>query len=243
MRAVDAFLSGILDYAGLFPPAALDLDSALKAYREYREHPRAGLLARFVLPAHLLEASGLPDRLTVTIVGPPLPALPPSVESIETQTIFVAPTDVRVFYELDWRGNFEAGMTRLAGRAGAAVKLRMGGEAIPPPDAVTRFLKGAASHKLPIKFTAGLHSAFSHDGGYGFVNLFCAAFAAYTPSDPVASFLARPASDFRFDNDALQIAGHEFSADAIENLRRNWVISFGSCSFLEPVESLEHAGL
>ena len=46
-----AFLSGLVDYAGLFPPAALDLGPALDAYRTALDGPDAWMLSRFILPA------------------------------------------------------------------------------------------------------------------------------------------------------------------------------------------------
>lgn len=48
-------LTGILDYAGLFPPAKLPLDAALKSYARYRQDTDRWLLGRFVIPASRLE--------------------------------------------------------------------------------------------------------------------------------------------------------------------------------------------
>ncbi len=46
-----ALLGGALDYAGLFPPAGLPLDQAVRNYLRYRGEPESWLLGRFVLPA------------------------------------------------------------------------------------------------------------------------------------------------------------------------------------------------
>jgi hypothetical protein len=46
-----ALLSGLIDYAGLFPPAALPLDQAIGNYARYRTEPEAWMLGRFVCPA------------------------------------------------------------------------------------------------------------------------------------------------------------------------------------------------
>lgn len=46
-----ALLAGILDYAGLFPPAQLPLDQALRNYARYRQDADAWMLGRFVIPA------------------------------------------------------------------------------------------------------------------------------------------------------------------------------------------------
>src|SRR5260370_14371597 len=49
-----ALLAGIVDYAGLFPPAQLPLDQAIRDYARYRTEPEAWMLGRFVIPASQL---------------------------------------------------------------------------------------------------------------------------------------------------------------------------------------------
>jgi hypothetical protein len=46
-----AFLSGLIDYAGLFPPAALDVPAAVAEYARHRAEPEAWMLGRFIVPA------------------------------------------------------------------------------------------------------------------------------------------------------------------------------------------------
>ncbi len=46
-----ALLDGLVDYAGLFPPAALSMDEAAAEYARGRRSPEAFMLGRFVLPA------------------------------------------------------------------------------------------------------------------------------------------------------------------------------------------------
>ncbi|MDB5103681.1 MAG: hypothetical protein JWP91_1370 [Fibrobacteres bacterium] len=48
-------LEGLVDYAGLFPPASLDMASAVRNYRDYSRGPQAPWLGRFVLPVSGLE--------------------------------------------------------------------------------------------------------------------------------------------------------------------------------------------
>jgi hypothetical protein len=50
-----ALLTGIVDYAGLFPPARLPLDAAIRNYARYRGEADAWMLGRFVIPAARLE--------------------------------------------------------------------------------------------------------------------------------------------------------------------------------------------
>src|SRR5215475_2589907 len=48
-------LSGLIDYAGLFPPAALDMPTASRQYAEYRESEYRWALGRFVVPVARLD--------------------------------------------------------------------------------------------------------------------------------------------------------------------------------------------
>lgn len=48
-------MSGIIDYAGLFPPADLALDPAIQNYARYRKGDDNGMLSRFIIPASMLD--------------------------------------------------------------------------------------------------------------------------------------------------------------------------------------------
>jgi hypothetical protein len=52
---LQALLSQIVDYAGLFPPAALDMTSAVTTYARHLAGPHAWMLSRIVVPAPRLE--------------------------------------------------------------------------------------------------------------------------------------------------------------------------------------------
>ncbi len=53
--ALGPLLEGVVDYAGLFPPAALDMAGAVAEYDARRRGPDAWMLGRFVLPAARLD--------------------------------------------------------------------------------------------------------------------------------------------------------------------------------------------
>ena len=55
MRAV---FEGIVDYAGLFPPASLGMAEAVEHYDRYRRSPERALLGRFVVAASRLDELG-----------------------------------------------------------------------------------------------------------------------------------------------------------------------------------------
>jgi hypothetical protein len=48
------FMSRIIDYAGLYPPANLPLEEAFKNFVEYQDSPDSWMLSRFVIPAKRL---------------------------------------------------------------------------------------------------------------------------------------------------------------------------------------------
>src|SRR5271155_877544 len=54
MTALHALLEGLIDYAGLFRPASLDMQVAVRNYSAYRASDEAWMLGRFVVPAQRL---------------------------------------------------------------------------------------------------------------------------------------------------------------------------------------------
>jgi hypothetical protein len=71
LPSVRAFFAGIIDYAGLFPPARLPLDRAVGNYAKYRAGSDAWMLGRFVIPAARL--GELEAFAHFFSSGPPLP--------------------------------------------------------------------------------------------------------------------------------------------------------------------------
>jgi hypothetical protein len=80
LRSVHTLLHSIVDYAGLFPPAALNMDAAVREYATYRASTDAWMLGRFVVPAarlgefesaagEFLGRGGAPWQLSA-LVGP-----------------------------------------------------------------------------------------------------------------------------------------------------------------------------
>jgi hypothetical protein len=50
-----ALLSRLIDYAGLFPPAKLDMATTISNYARYREGDDAWMLGRLIVPASRLD--------------------------------------------------------------------------------------------------------------------------------------------------------------------------------------------
>lgn len=65
-----ALLAGLFDYAGLFPPASLDLDDALSAYARYRTGRHAWMLGRLIVPVARLDDVTQRASVLPTFGGP-----------------------------------------------------------------------------------------------------------------------------------------------------------------------------
>ena len=130
-------------------------------------------------------------------------------------------------------------------------KLRCGGlikEAVPSSETLSRFIVAAARHRVPFKATAGLHHPFptvdTATGArmHGFVNLIAAmASAIRYPSDRqiVIDILNEDdATAFLVGDLGLHWRDHLFSLDRLKKVRDEGLLSFGSCSFDEPVADL-----
>lgn len=157
----------------------------------------------------------------------------------------------------DMRGCLAA----LAG-ADAGAKIRTGGvtgDAFPSARTVAEFLVACRAAEVPFKATAGLHHAvrgeynLSYEPGcarsvmHGFLNVFVAAVmldAHRLGVDEVAAIIARDGPG-AFTMDATTLRAGEWSAsvDQIERVREQFALSYGSCSFTEPVEELDRLGV
>jgi hypothetical protein len=182
MSAIHVLLEGLIDYAGLYPPASLDMVSAVENYISYSHSSRAFVLGRFVVGSNRLEevrevaGENLRDmRLTVVTAASAgwndlTEFLERSfrIESIETQPTEIweipkiqksLPVGIEDYYEIPL-GTCSSGMINAISDAGGRAKLRMGGvvpEAIPPANSVALILMELAARHIPFKATAGLH--------------------------------------------------------------------------------------
>lgn len=64
MSSLKIFLSQIIDYAGLYPPASLPLDEAIRNFVKYQSDADVWMLSRFIIPAkRLAELSQLSEQV------------------------------------------------------------------------------------------------------------------------------------------------------------------------------------
>lgn len=135
-------------------------------------------------------------------------------------------------------------------------KLRCGGtEAHQFPDIqqVALAIEECEQHKLAMKFTAGLHHPIRHFNEsvdtkmHGFINVFGAA-ALLFHNKIDASDLPLILSDehdgsFIFDDQFFSWKQASIPTKQIIEARDRFCMSYGSCSFIEPIEDLTHLNL
>jgi hypothetical protein len=279
MSAIECLLADLFDYAGLFPPACIDMHSAIRNYLEYRcgSHQRA--LGRFVVDLDrfpsLCDAAGDYVR---TLRLSLLAAVDSDwsevqrildqgyrIETIEIKP--VAPAEIHrvvmeipagpdVYFEVPWNLQQRQMLDAIAA-AGGRAKVRMGGtqpDAFPSTSAVTELLKELAGRRLAFKATAGLHHPMRARHSltnapespmttmHGFVNFACAAALAFFGGEDAELHSLLDEEDhkaWRVENDSIAWRSRQWSAGQFLTLRKEFLISVGSCSFTEPIHDLE----
>jgi len=181
MTAIESLLSGLFDYAGLYPPASLSMRSAANNYLEYRQSKHASALGRFIVNLDRLEelrsvAGDSFNQMKLSVIATEsadwnsLSGLIRDGAPIETVEIKCGSAEeierIRGRIPGELTAYFEVGMD--AGRsaikaiaaAGARAKIRMGGvvaNAFPAIADIAQILDTLAEIRLPFKATAGLH--------------------------------------------------------------------------------------
>ncbi len=135
------------------------------------------------------------------------------------------------------------------------VKLRTGGvtaDAFPGSPQIAHVLGAAAKARLPIKFTAGLHHPIRQFRDevqtkmHGFLNVLGAAVLTAEHGwneERTAEMLEdEDAASFLFEDGSFAWREWKITTDRIKE-RRQFVTSFGSCSFDEPCEDLRALNL
>jgi hypothetical protein len=285
-----ALLSGAIDYAGLFPPATLDMQTAVDNYAHYRDGERAWMLGRFIVPVARLDEFLEASQEYVSVAGDPwrLGAIVGEdaesdfgrvaafnqtndgvlIDTIEVKADTIARVDtiaehlpggVRAFVEVGSSPDLTAILAAIAARRLGA-KIRTGGvtsDAIPSVDEVARFIRACYARNIAFKATAGLHHplrgeyalTYEEDAAratmHGFLNVFLTAAFCYNGigAADAPRLLALEAADSWSFGDSATWEDYRVSVAEVEKVRRRLLISFGSCSFVEPIDDLQRLGL
>ena len=185
LASVEALLSSMVDYAGLFPPAKLSLREAMANYARTQVTPYRWMLGRFVVPASGLDELEelLPlfplkqwslsvilsgnleleidrvrslDNDQIAITALEFPPLPPA--EIE-RVCPLLPAGVDSFFEIPLKGDADVYLAAVQ-QTGASAKVRTGGitaDAFPSTTRLYQFILACATAQVPFKATAGLH--------------------------------------------------------------------------------------
>jgi hypothetical protein len=296
MGAIGELLRGLIDYAGLFPPASLSMAQCVANYDAYSRSEWNSILGRFIVPvARLAEFEEAFAGLTTPTPGEVFTSWRVSallgadvssdiarirefndrmantgsgrraaVESVEvkasstaeiTRLAGIIPAELAAYFEVPLPncGEYIAAVADCRRRA----KIRTGGETadkFPASESVIEFIRQCAAANVPFKATAGLHHplrsvhrfTYQPDSPsgimHGFVNLFLAAafLSAGMESDLAVQLLNEQSAEaVHFDLDGVDWRQHRLSRNEIAATRQDFAISFGSCSFTEPIADLK----
>jgi hypothetical protein len=171
------------------------------------------------------------------------------------ETMRRVPAPLRVYFELPIERD-PTDLIATVARVGARAKVRTGGvtpEAFPSTASLARFIHACVGAKVPFKATAGLHHAlraeypltYEEDSVkgvmFGFLNLFLATALArngMVEGDTRRILEESSPAAFRVDDAAISWRDQRFDRDALGRARES-MVSFGSCSFTEPIDELQ----
>lgn len=223
-----------------------DLDENLDeifAFNDRHSHAKAGL--------------AVVDAVEIKVPGPGTAG----AEFID-QALESMPEELYPFFEIplvDPKGGpvDVRGLTAALSGADAGAKVRTGGvtpDAIPQARAVAEFLLACKLADVPFKATAGLHHAvravhpLTYEPGcptglmHGFLNVFiAAAFVWHGLSDPARVTrileLTKP-GELGISDAGVRLGNNTLDVEMLQDARENFALSYGSCSFDEPVQEL-----
>jgi hypothetical protein len=172
----------------------------------------------------------------------------------------IIPRELTAYFEIPLAGHEGKCITAIA-ECGGRAKIRTGGETadkFPDSAQVVEFLRLCALVGVPFKATAGLHHpirsvhrlTYQPDSPsgmtHGFLNVFlAAAFVKAGMETRLAIELLeeRSAAALQFDSEAVEWCAHRLNWHEVAAARRDFSVSFGSCSFSEPIDDLRSLGL
>jgi hypothetical protein len=239
-KSLRALLEGLIDYAGLFPPAALSMQDAVRNYARYRDGEYAWALGKFIVPQE--RAKEVPPEFPLSILG---------IDEVKvTSAEEIAALPKGVYVEIA-----DLALLDAIAEHGLRAKIRTGGitaHAFPAIGSIAEFLRACKAKGVAFKATAGLHhplrcvKPLTYEPNaatgtmHGFLNVFLAAALLDDAEDVLAE--SDPQA-FAFDDDGVTWREQRVSTRELTEMRRTFATSFGSCSFEEPIGDLRELNL
>ena len=171
------------------------------------------------------------------------------------------PNEMQQFFEIAPDDGFEDMLDSMR-FSGQGAKMRMGGvtpDAFPEAESIIRFARACFERGIRFKATAGLHHpircvkplTYEPDAPtgpmHGFLNVFLMSAFMSVGNDDAASrdiLLEQEVTNFSFTDAGVSWKGTtDLDVDSIERARASTIVSFGSCSFIEPTSELREFGL
>ena len=205
MKPLRILLENLVDYAGLFPPAALSMADAVANYGRYRESAESFMLGRFIVPVSRLDefesCAEEPQHWTLSVlssgdVDADIRRVACARARIDTMELKAAnaqqieaamgkmPPGLTPYFEIT-----DLSLIPVIGANGGRAKIRTGGitpDAFPASSVIFAFLEACAKSRTAFKATAGLHHplrcfhalTYSSDGPSGWMFGFLNVFLA-----------------------------------------------------------------
>lgn len=165
--------------------------------------------------------------------------------------------EIPVFFEVTLTENYEQEIIRTVEtiasiKKNCGFKLRTGGvepSAFPKPEVIAFAIMTCCEFNVPMKCTAGLHHPIRHFNSevntlmHGFMNVFVAGIIAFysgiDESEIIDVLTDDDPYDFIFNENGFVWNEIEITNSEIKSAREKFMLSYGSCSFDEPVSDLK----
>lgn len=207
--------------------------------------------------------------LPATLVGSSQTDLESFFASVHQRLVETGTAQLDLFFEVPMRTQSVDGLPALCAavaehnsqqavpvRSEMGLKMRCGGGTpsdVPSVAHAAQLITACRNASISFKATAGLHHPIRHyDDGldtemHGFLNVFGAAVLALEhqlEADEVQTILSEDtANNFRFEKESFSWRDLSASLDDIGHARETFALSFGSCSFEEPIDHLRDLDL
>ena len=300
--SVNYFLEKLIDYAGLFPPAKLEIKPSLENYANYIQSKDKWMMSKFIIPTSRL--NDIPDDvirkysdqhpLRLSLISKnicnDIDTVKEFLQTNYNSTIFSAcespvsdlsafskdildvyklvenhDLSFELFYELvsndNWTNKINEAVSIISAfnaehETNIGFKLRCGGvesHMFPDAENIGKAIIACRDANVSMKFTAGLHHPIRHYSKavktkmYGFFNIFVGGMIAHKfnleNGELTKILLDENPKNFIFDIDGLHWKAYSISNAEVQHYRKKSFISYGSCSFNEPIEDLKKLGL